>query len=227
MKRLWQKTMRRTLTATWSALALLLTTTLQRVAMWWCGTARVTAALWLALLRRCGTAVVARVVATLWRYNSRCYNAATLWRCRYNSRCCHVATLWRCSSRGCDAAALRMVALRHCGVTRGCDTTSGVIVIYLIFLNDSWQVQESSTSFPLRARNRETESKKEQERALKLVLVLVFQTFPLSSDPSLVGWQRCKNISSLQPAPSSSANNISSKKKFKNSTAKEFCYFQH
>jgi hypothetical protein len=39
------------------------------------------------------------------------------------------------------------------------------------------------------------------------VLVLLFQALPHSFDPSPVGWQRCKNITSLQPAPSSSANN--------------------
>jgi hypothetical protein len=39
------------------------------------------------------------------------------------------------------------------------------------------------------------------------VLVLLFQAPPHSFDPSLVGWQRCKNITSLQLAPSSSANN--------------------
>jgi len=39
------------------------------------------------------------------------------------------------------------------------------------------------------------------------VLVLLFQAPPHSSDPSLVGWQQCKNITSLQPAPSSIANN--------------------
>jgi hypothetical protein len=98
---------------------------------------------------------------------------------------------------------------------------------FSFFLNDSWQVQKSLTSLPLRARKRETESKREQERALKPVLVLVFQAPLLSSDPSVIGWQWWKNISSLHPAPSSSANNTSSKKKFKNSTSKEFCCFQH
>jgi hypothetical protein len=86
---------------------------------------------------------------------------------------------------------------------------------------------KSLQPLPVRARKRETKSKREQETALKLVLVLLFQAPPLSSNPSPVGWQRCKNISSLQPVPSSSANNTSSKKKFKNSTLKEFCYFQH
>jgi hypothetical protein len=82
-------------------------------------------------------------------------------------------------------------------------------------------------SSPVLARKRETESKRKQEKALKPVLVFVFQAPLLLSNPSLVGWQQCKNISSLQPAPSSSANNTSSKKKFKNSTSKEFCCFQH
>jgi hypothetical protein len=39
------------------------------------------------------------------------------------------------------------------------------------------------------------------------VLVLLFQVPLHSSDLSLVGWQRCKNITSLQPTPSNSANN--------------------
>ncbi len=39
------------------------------------------------------------------------------------------------------------------------------------------------------------------------VLVLLFQAPPHLFDPSPVGWQWCKNITSLQPAPSSSANN--------------------
>jgi hypothetical protein len=70
------------------------------------------------------------------------------------------------------------------------------------------------------ARKIEIESKKEQETALEPVLVLLFQAPPHLFDPSPVGRQRCKNISSLQPAPSTSANNTCSKKKFKNSTSK-------
>jgi hypothetical protein len=40
-----------------------------------------------------------------------------------------------------------------------------------------------------------------------LVLVLFFQAPLHSSNPSPVGWQRCKNITSFQPTPSNSANN--------------------
>jgi hypothetical protein len=55
----------------------------------------------------------------------------------------------------------------------------------------------------LRARKREKESKKEKEKALKHVLNSLFLTPRLSSNLSTFGWQWCKNISSLQPAPSS------------------------
>jgi len=87
------------------------------------------------------------------------------------------ATLRRCSSYGYDAAVLQLTWLRRCGV---------VIRAFFFVLDDSWQVQESSTSLPVCARKGETKSKKEQERALKPVLVLLFQALPLSSDPSLV-----------------------------------------
>jgi hypothetical protein len=40
-----------------------------------------------------------------------------------------------------------------------------------------------------------------------LILVLLFQAPLHLSNPSPVGWQRCKNITSLQLAPSNSANN--------------------
>jgi hypothetical protein len=84
---------------------------------------------------------------------------------------------------------------------------------------------------PLRARKREKESEKEKEKALKPVLVSLFLALRLSSDPSVVGWQRFNNTSSsgkLPPiAPSNSTNNTTNKKKFKNSTPKEICYFQH
>ncbi len=39
------------------------------------------------------------------------------------------------------------------------------------------------------------------------ILVLLFQAPLHSSNPNPVGWQQCKNITSLQPAPSSSTNN--------------------
>jgi len=155
-----------------------------------------------------------------------------------------VVVLHRCSLCCCGTAArvvatlrqlavLQTVTLRHYGaaaahgaVTRRRGELRLALLLFF-FLNDYWQVQESSTSLPIHAKKRETESKREQERALKPILVLVFQAPLLSSDPSPIGWQWCKNISSLQPAPSSSANNISSKKKFKNSTSKEFCCFQN
>jgi hypothetical protein len=84
---------------------------------------------------------------------------------------------------------------------------------------------------PLRARKIEKESEKEKEKASKPVLVSLFPAPWLSSDPSAVGWQRCNNASSSSKlplvAPSSSTNNTSNKKKFKNSTLKEICWFQH
>jgi hypothetical protein len=84
---------------------------------------------------------------------------------------------------------------------------------------------------PLRARKREKENEKEKEKTLKLVLVSFFLALRLSSDPSAVGWQRCNNTSSSGKlpsiAPSNSTNNTSNKKKFKNLTPKEICYFQH
>jgi hypothetical protein len=107
-----------------------------------------------------------------------------------------LALLWRCSSHCCDAAtrvvvALQLMLLWHYNSIVG-------VVFFFFFWNDSWLVQKSSTSFPIRAKKRKTKSKKEQERALKHVLVALpsFSTFVI------VGWQRCNNTSSLQQAPS-------------------------
>jgi hypothetical protein len=74
----------------------------------------------IATLRHCRCSSRYYNVATLWHYrcNSRCCHVATLWHYRCNSRCCHVTTLWRCSSRGRDAAALRVA------VTLRCDTVA-------------------------------------------------------------------------------------------------------
>jgi len=110
---------------------------------------------------------------------------------RCSSRCCKL--------RHCGVVALQLtttlqrVALRCCVVTAYVAASLQLVLLwryewrcccFFFYKNDSWQVQESSTSLLVRARKRETESKREQERALKLVLVLVFQAPPLSSDSS-------------------------------------------
>jgi hypothetical protein len=196
----------------------------------------------------CGTTirvVVALQLALLWRYNSRCYGATTrvavalqLALLRRNDvascklRCCgaaaRVAALLLHS--GCIAAALQLAWL-HC-----CGTLAALLRHYnsrcyssrvVFFFGMTLDKFKSLQPLPVRAKKKETESKKKQKTTLKPVLVLLFLAPPHSYDPSLVGSQRCKNISSLQPAPSSSANNTNSKNKFKNSTSKEFCCFQH
>lgn len=125
--------------------------------------------------------------------------------------CCDIARvvvalhvlLRRCSSCWCGttrvAVALQFLLLRRCDAARGYNVVTlqfawlrcchvVIRVVFFFFLNDYWQVQDSSTSLLVRVRKRETKSEKEQERALKPVLFLVLQASPLSSNPSLNGW---------------------------------------
>jgi hypothetical protein len=216
---------------------------LRRYKSCWCSAARVVAALQFALLWRYNSrcyGVITRFAAALQLALLRRSDVAS---CKL--RCCgaaaRVAALLLHS--GCIAATLQLAWLHCCGTlaallrrcsSRGCNATmlrhynsrcySSRVVFFFGMTLDKFK---SLQPLPVRAKKKETESKKKQKTTLKPVLVLLFLAPPHSYDPSLVGSQRCKNISSLQPAPSSSANNTNSKNKFKNSTSKEFCCFQH
>jgi hypothetical protein len=68
--------------------------------------------------------------------------------------------------------------------------------LFIYLLNDSWQVEKSSTSSSACEKEKK-KSKKEKERALKPVWVSLFPAPRLLSNPNAVGWQRCNNTSSL------------------------------
>jgi hypothetical protein len=104
-------------------------------------TLRVAAILWCYSSRGCSATrgwqcggVVARVAATLQHYSSRCYGTAH----GYNAAALQLALLWRCAWLQCCDAVAR---------------------VFFFFWNDSWQVQESSTSSCTckKDRNREQE----------------------------------------------------------------------